>query len=92
MYSLHCLSTISTIKIRSFVVNSIICPKAENPNIKPRKTHLYNITHIQCTNLKKHRLFTLQLNRIRDVVIGPNFTSRYRGMDLVGEAGENGQK
>jgi hypothetical protein len=34
-------------------VNSIICPKAEKLNIKSRKTHLYNITNIQCINLKK---------------------------------------
>jgi hypothetical protein len=60
--------------------------------IKPRKTHLYNITNIQCTNLKKHRLFTLPLNRIRDVLGGPNFTSRQRGMDLGREAGEKSKK
>jgi hypothetical protein len=36
---------VNKLKIRSFVVNSIICPKAEKLNIKPRKTHLYNITN-----------------------------------------------
>jgi hypothetical protein len=83
---------VNKLKIRSFVVNSIICPKAEKLNIEPRKTHLYNITNIQCTNLKKLGLFTLPLNGIRDVLSGPTFTSRRTGMDLVGEAGENGQK
>jgi hypothetical protein len=66
--TIHTLTTdpylnkiVNKLKIRSFVVNSIICPKAENLNIKPRKTHLYNITNIQFTNLRKHRLFTLPL-------------------------------
>jgi hypothetical protein len=53
---------VNKLKTSSFVMNSIICPKAEKLNIKPRKTHLYNITNIQCTNLKRDRLFTLPLN------------------------------
>jgi hypothetical protein len=49
---------VNKLRFRSFVVNSIILPKAKKRNIKPRKTHFYtyNTINIPCTKSEESQV------------------------------------